>query len=156
MFLHSHHCFPSITSKILFFPRLPCHPCAIKHEPSACLSSKARTMECTAPVHTSSLGPCGIHGSRSTCCLLPRILVKICTITEEIKDGKVISSHEHVQPCFITRTAKAWHPKVIKMTLIHERKANPCFCQNPQSLEVPGFLLLHGSPLLDMRSFILL
>ncbi|KAJ8781555.1 hypothetical protein J1605_011054 [Eschrichtius robustus] len=37
---------------------------------------------------------------------LLRILVKICTITEEIKDGRVISSHEHVQPCFITRTAK--------------------------------------------------
>ncbi|KAB0367024.1 hypothetical protein FD755_020348 [Muntiacus reevesi] len=87
--------------------KLPCHPCAIKHEPSACISSKARTMECTAPVHTSSLGPCGIHESRSACSILPRILVKICTITEEIKDGKVISSHEHVQPCFITRTAKA-------------------------------------------------
>uniref|UniRef100_A0A8C6G1I8 Keratin 39 n=1 Tax=Moschus moschiferus TaxID=68415 RepID=A0A8C6G1I8_MOSMO len=67
----------------------------------------ARTMEFTAPVHTSSLGPCGIHESRSACSILPRILVKICTITEEIKDGKVISSHEHVQPCFITRTAKA-------------------------------------------------
>ncbi|ELR53640.1 Keratin, type I cytoskeletal 39, partial [Bos mutus] len=87
--------------------KLPCHPCAIKHEPSACISSKARTMECTAPVHTSSLGPCGIHESRSACSILPRILVKICTITEEIKDGKVISSHKHVQPCFITRTAKA-------------------------------------------------
>uniref|UniRef100_A0A8C6MN99 Keratin 39 n=1 Tax=Moschus moschiferus TaxID=68415 RepID=A0A8C6MN99_MOSMO len=70
--------------------KLPCHPCAIKHEPSACISS-----------------PCGIHESRSACSILPRILVKICTITEEIKDGKVISSHEHVQPCFITRTAKA-------------------------------------------------
>ncbi|OWK13869.1 hypothetical protein Celaphus_00001300, partial [Cervus elaphus hippelaphus] len=87
--------------------KLPCHPCAIKHEPSACISSKARAMECTAPVHTSSLGPCGIQESRSACSILPRILVKICTITEEIKDGKVISSHEHVQPCFITRTAKA-------------------------------------------------
>ena len=87
--------------------KLPCHSCAIKHEPSACISSKARTMECTAPVHTSSLGPCGIHESRSPCSILPRILVKICTITEEIKDGKVISSHKHVQPCFITRTAKA-------------------------------------------------
>lgn len=107
MFLHSHHCLPSITSKILFFPRLPCHPCAIKHESSACISNKARTMECTAPAHTSSLGPCGIHESHSAWSILPRILVKICTITEEIKDGKVISSYEHVQPCFITRAAKA-------------------------------------------------
>ncbi|KAI4556365.1 hypothetical protein MJT46_014988 [Ovis ammon polii x Ovis aries] len=87
--------------------KLPCHPCAIKHESSACISNKARTMECTAPAHTSSLGPCGIHESHSAWSILPRILVKICTITEEIKDGKVISSYEHVQPCFITRAAKA-------------------------------------------------
>ncbi|XP_036738719.2 keratin, type I cytoskeletal 39 [Manis pentadactyla] len=84
---------------------LPCYPCAAKCEPSMCTSSKARAMECTAPVDISSSGPCGIHKACNVCRALPRILVKICTITKEIKDGKVISSHEHVQPCFITRAA---------------------------------------------------
>ncbi|XP_010958733.2 keratin, type I cytoskeletal 39 [Camelus bactrianus] len=86
--------------------KLPCHPCATKCEPSICTSSKARATECTAPVCTSSSAPHGIQESCGDCRTLPRILVKICTITKEIKDGKVISSYEHVQPCFITRTAK--------------------------------------------------
>ncbi|XP_057569800.1 keratin, type I cytoskeletal 39 [Hippopotamus amphibius kiboko] len=86
--------------------KLPCHPCATKCEPSTCTSSKAEAMECTAPVHTASSSTHGILKSHSARRTLPRILVKICTITEEIKDGKVISSHKHVQPCFITKTAK--------------------------------------------------
>ncbi|XP_006156017.1 keratin, type I cytoskeletal 39 [Tupaia chinensis] len=86
--------------------KLPCNPCATKCEPSACTSSKSRAMECTAPVYTFSAPrdvgePCSAYGP------LSRILVKICTITKEIKDGKVISSYEHVQPCFITVPAKA-------------------------------------------------
>ncbi|KAB0398617.1 hypothetical protein E2I00_013863 [Balaenoptera physalus] len=92
------------------------------------------------------LTPCGIHESHGACRTLLRILVKICTITEEIKDGRVISSHEHVQPCFITRTAK-----VIKMTLIHEREANTCSCQRglrtSQFLKVLIFLLLDWVPI---------
>ncbi|KAM9044791.1 LOW QUALITY PROTEIN: keratin, type I cytoskeletal 39 [Megaptera novaeangliae] len=80
--------------------KLPCHSCATKCEPSTCISSKARAL-----VHTSSSPPVR-YTSPSACRSLLRILVKICTITEEIKDGRVISSHEHVQPCFITRTAK--------------------------------------------------
>ncbi|ELK01532.1 keratin, type I cytoskeletal 39 [Pteropus alecto] len=85
----------------------PCNPCATKWEPSTCTSSKARAMECTAPVYTSSSAPRGIPEPCSTCRALSRLLVKIRTITKEIKDGKVISSHEHVQPCFIIRAAKA-------------------------------------------------
>ncbi|XP_008592610.1 PREDICTED: keratin, type I cytoskeletal 39 [Galeopterus variegatus] len=85
--------------------KLPCNPCATKCEASTCTSCKARAMECTTPVYTSSVPrgipePCRAYGP------LSRILVKICTITKEIKDGKVISSHEHVQPCFITRPAR--------------------------------------------------
>uniref|UniRef100_A0A8C3X4F1 Keratin 39 n=1 Tax=Catagonus wagneri TaxID=51154 RepID=A0A8C3X4F1_9CETA len=87
--------------------KLPCHPCATQYQPSTCTSSKARAVERTAPLHTPPSDPCGRHEARAACRDLSRILVKICTITEEIKDGKVISSHEHVQPCFITRTAKA-------------------------------------------------
>ncbi|MBZ3886840.1 Keratin, type I cytoskeletal 39 [Sciurus carolinensis] len=85
--------------------KLPCNPCATKCESSTCTSSKPRVMECTAPVFTSS-APHGILKPYSVCGPLSRILVKICTITKEIKDGKVISSHEHVQPCFIPRLAK--------------------------------------------------
>ncbi|XP_059125671.1 keratin, type I cytoskeletal 39 [Peromyscus eremicus] len=81
--------------------RLPCNPCATKCEPSC----QAGAMECFAPIYTSSClpwihKPCNASGPPS------RILVKICTITKEIKDGKVISSHEHVQPCYIIRPAK--------------------------------------------------
>ncbi|KAL2765090.1 keratin, type I cytoskeletal 39, partial [Daubentonia madagascariensis] len=85
--------------------RLPCNLCATKCELSTCTPCKARAMECAAPVCTASAP----HGVRKPCRAygpLSRILVKICTITKEIKDGKVISSHEHVQPCYITRPAK--------------------------------------------------
>ncbi|XP_003414491.1 keratin, type I cytoskeletal 39 [Loxodonta africana] len=87
--------------------KFPCNPRATK-----CNSScETKAMECTAPVYTScsqcaALAPRGICEPCNTCRPLPRILVKICTITKEIKDGKVISSHEHVQPCYITRPAK--------------------------------------------------
>ncbi|GAB1296808.1 Keratin, type I cytoskeletal 39 [Apodemus speciosus] len=81
--------------------RLPCNPCATKREPSC----QARAMECLTPVYTSSSLP-GIHKPCRASAPPSRILVKICTITKEIKDGKVISSHEHVQPCYITRAAK--------------------------------------------------
>ncbi|XP_055983868.1 keratin, type I cytoskeletal 39 [Sorex fumeus] len=86
--------------------KLPCNPCATKCEPPTCMHSKARVMECTAPVNTSFPAP---RGMCEPCCAyraLSRLLVKICTITEEIQDGIVISSHEHVQPCYIIRSAK--------------------------------------------------
>ncbi|XP_006832664.1 PREDICTED: keratin, type I cytoskeletal 39 [Chrysochloris asiatica] len=91
--------------------KLPCNPCATKCDARTCTSFKARATECTAPVHVpcsccaSSASTTG-HEPCSVCRSLPRILVKICTTTQEIKDGKVISSHEHVQPCYITRLAK--------------------------------------------------
>ncbi|XP_041499969.1 keratin, type I cytoskeletal 39 [Microtus oregoni] len=84
-----------------FDGRLPCNPCATKWEPSR----QARAMECFAPVYTLSSLP-GIHKPCNASGPPSRILVKICTLTKEIKDGKVISSHEHVQPCYITRLAK--------------------------------------------------
>ncbi|KAF0874154.1 keratin, type I cytoskeletal 39 [Crocuta crocuta] len=84
--------------------KLPCNPCATKCEPS----SMASTMECTAPAYnTSSSASCGTHEPCGAYRVLPQILVKIFTITQEIRDGKIISSHEHMQPCFITRIAKA-------------------------------------------------
>ncbi|XP_071459960.1 keratin, type I cytoskeletal 39 [Marmota flaviventris] len=85
--------------------KLPCNPCATQCKPSTCTSSKPSTVECTAPVFTSS-APNGILKRYNVCGPPSRILVKICTITKEIQDGKVISSHEHVQPCFIPRLAK--------------------------------------------------
>ncbi|XP_051014491.1 keratin, type I cytoskeletal 39 [Acomys russatus] len=81
--------------------RLPCNPRATKWEPSC----QARAMKRFAPVYTSSSLP-GIHKSCRASGPPSRILVKICTITKEIKDGKVISSYEHVQPCYIIRPAK--------------------------------------------------
>lgn len=101
IFLQSQCCLISITDTILFLSRLSCNPCATKCEPSVCTN-----MECTAPVYTSSSA---LHGIPQPSCAyrdLPRLLAKILTITKEIKDGKVISSHEHVQPCFIIRAAK--------------------------------------------------
>ncbi|KAM9210065.1 keratin, type I cytoskeletal 39 [Dugong dugon] len=91
--------------------KLPCNPCATKCDLSTCTSCKTKAMECTAPVYTScsrcaSSAPRGIREPCNACRPLPLILVKICTITKEIKDGKIISSHEHVQPCYITRTAR--------------------------------------------------
>ncbi|KAK2505273.1 hypothetical protein MC885_008139 [Smutsia gigantea] len=102
---------PNTVQPLVVMPKqhgdtLPCNQCTTKCEPSVCPSSKARAMEFTAPVDISSSAPCGIHKPCNVCRALPRILVKICTITKEIKDGKVISSHEHVQPCFITRAAQ--------------------------------------------------
>uniref|UniRef100_A0A8C6RCK8 Keratin 39 n=1 Tax=Nannospalax galili TaxID=1026970 RepID=A0A8C6RCK8_NANGA len=78
--------------------KLPCNPCATKCEPST-------ATECSAPVYTSSSLP-GIHKPCNVSRPPSRILVKIRTITKEIMDGKVVSSYEHVQPCYITRSAK--------------------------------------------------
>ncbi|XP_037348337.1 keratin, type I cytoskeletal 39 [Talpa occidentalis] len=78
--------------------KLPCNPCATNCESSTCTPSKTRVMEHAAP-----------HGRHESCNpyrALSRLLVKICTLTEEFQDGKVISSYEHVQPCYITRLAK--------------------------------------------------
>uniref|UniRef100_A0A8C2VV97 Keratin 39 n=1 Tax=Chinchilla lanigera TaxID=34839 RepID=A0A8C2VV97_CHILA len=83
--------------------KLPCNPCAAKSESSVCVTRKARVRQCPAPVCTASALPV----THKSCGLPPRILVKICTITKEIKDGKVVSSYEHVQPCYICRPAKA-------------------------------------------------
>ncbi|XP_010613359.1 keratin, type I cytoskeletal 39 [Fukomys damarensis] len=82
--------------------KLPWNPCTTQSEPSVRVTSKARARECPALVYASS----ALTGTPKTCGPLPRILVKICTITKEIKDGKVVSSSEHVQPCYITRPAK--------------------------------------------------
>ncbi|XP_060242748.1 keratin, type I cytoskeletal 39 [Meriones unguiculatus] len=81
--------------------RLPCNPCATKRE-SSC---QARAVECLAPVCTSTSLP-GVPKPCRASEPPSWILVKICTITKEIKDGKVISSYEHVQPCYITRPAR--------------------------------------------------
>ncbi|XP_012892686.1 PREDICTED: keratin, type I cytoskeletal 39 [Dipodomys ordii] len=87
--------------------KFPCKPCATKCEPSADMSQRTRAVECTAaPVYSSSV-PHGLLQPCRACGPPSRILVKIHTITKEIKDGKVISSHEHVQPCYITRSARA-------------------------------------------------
>ncbi|KAM8819051.1 keratin, type I cytoskeletal 39 [Rhynchonycteris naso] len=86
--------------------KLPCNPCVTKCEPFICTTSETRAMECTAPIYTSSSAPRGIPEPCSTCKALPLLLVKIRTITKEIQDGKVISSHEHVQHCFIIRAAR--------------------------------------------------
>ncbi|XP_077020558.1 keratin, type I cytoskeletal 39 [Tamandua tetradactyla] len=91
--------------------KLPCTPCATKCDPPTCTVCKARDVECVAPVYTTcsqrtASAPCGTIKPNNAHESLSRILVKILTITKEIKDGKVISSHEHVQPCFITRRAK--------------------------------------------------
>nr|XP_025851990.1 keratin, type I cytoskeletal 39 [Vulpes vulpes] len=83
--------------------KLLCNPCATKCEPS----SKASAMECTALAYNTPSS--ASHSTQEPCCayrVLPRILVKICTITQEIQDGKIISSHEHVQPCFLIRIAR--------------------------------------------------
>lgn len=90
---------------LFVFFRLPCNPCATKYEPSTGTPCKTKAMECTAPA-TTSPAPRGILKHHSAYGPPPRILVKICTITKEIKDGKVISSHEHVQPCYVIRPAK--------------------------------------------------
>ncbi|XP_024429103.2 keratin, type I cytoskeletal 39 [Desmodus rotundus] len=87
--------------------KLPCNPCASECEPSICTASKARAMECTAPVYTASSASRGTPEPCGTCRALTHLLGKICTVTKEIKDGKVISSYEHVQPCFIIRAAQA-------------------------------------------------
>ncbi|KAM5273412.1 keratin, type I cytoskeletal 39 [Ctenodactylus gundi] len=82
--------------------KFPCHPCATKCELPACTAYKAKA---SAPLIIPSV-PTGISKTYRAYGPLHRILVKICTITKEIKDGKVISSYEHVQPCYITRPAK--------------------------------------------------
>ncbi|XP_008054018.1 keratin, type I cytoskeletal 39 [Carlito syrichta] len=84
---------------------LPSNLCDTKCEPFAYIPCKTRAVECMVPVCATS-APHGLREPYSAYGPLTRILVKICTITKEIKDGKVISSHEHVQPCFITRPAK--------------------------------------------------
>ncbi|XP_006889546.1 PREDICTED: keratin, type I cytoskeletal 39 [Elephantulus edwardii] len=89
--------------------KFPCNPCANKCDLSTCTSCKARVMERLCFASRSlcmSSAPCGVHVICNACKPLPRILVKICTITKEIQDGKVISSHEHVQPCYITRPVR--------------------------------------------------
>ncbi|XP_036611226.1 keratin, type I cuticular Ha4-like [Trichosurus vulpecula] len=88
--------------------RLPCNPCATECKPSPCNPCTSRTMECMAPAYIESrpcnssvcnvrAKPCNFYSS------LPAILARIYTLTQEFQDGKVISSREHVQPCFIPR-----------------------------------------------------
>ncbi|XP_004633794.1 keratin, type I cytoskeletal 39 [Octodon degus] len=82
--------------------KLLCNPCTTNPQPSICATRQARVWECPVPVCTARTPAV----MRKTCGLPSRILVKICTITKELKDGKVISSYEHVQPCYITRPAR--------------------------------------------------
>ncbi|KAM5310372.1 keratin, type I cytoskeletal 39 [Glossophaga mutica] len=87
--------------------KLPCNSCATECEPSVCTASRAGAMECTAPMYTAPAAPLGTSEPCGACRALTHLLGKICTVTKEIKDGKVISSYEHVQPCFIVRAAQA-------------------------------------------------
>ncbi|KAF6094559.1 keratin 39 [Phyllostomus discolor] len=82
--------------------KLPCNPCATECEPPVCTA-----MECAAPAHMAPSAPRGTPEPCGACRALTHLLGKICTVTKEIKDGKVISSYEHVQPCFIIRAAQA-------------------------------------------------
>ncbi|XP_047564408.1 keratin, type I cuticular Ha6 [Lutra lutra] len=63
--------------------KLPVHPCATECKPSM-RGPYVSTGPCAPAV------PCG---------LAPQVSTQIRTITEEIRDGKVISSREHLQPC---------------------------------------------------------
>ncbi|XP_012370734.2 keratin, type I cuticular Ha6 [Octodon degus] len=63
--------------------KLPAHPCS---------------MECKPAVR----GPCILPGPctpAAPCVAAPQVSTQIRTITEEIRDGKVVSSREHVVPC---------------------------------------------------------
>uniref|UniRef100_A0A673VE44 Keratin 36 n=1 Tax=Suricata suricatta TaxID=37032 RepID=A0A673VE44_SURSU len=63
--------------------KLPAHPCATECKPAVRVPYVS-SVPCAPAV------PCGTAPQGST---------QIRTITEEIRDGKVISSREHVQPC---------------------------------------------------------
>uniref|UniRef100_A0A8C7AZE5 Keratin 36 n=2 Tax=Neovison vison TaxID=452646 RepID=A0A8C7AZE5_NEOVI len=63
--------------------KLPAHPCATECKPSV-RGPYVSTGACAPAV------PCGPA---------PQVSTQIRTITEEIRDGKVISSREHLQPC---------------------------------------------------------
>ncbi|XP_025717643.1 keratin, type I cuticular Ha6 [Callorhinus ursinus] len=63
--------------------KLPAHPCATECKPLV-----------RGPyVSTGPCAPAGLSGPA------PQVSTQIRTITEEIRDGKVISSREHLQPC---------------------------------------------------------
>ncbi|XP_012403787.1 keratin, type I cuticular Ha4 [Sarcophilus harrisii] len=91
--------------------RLPCNPCAMECKPSPCMPCKSQTLECMTPVDISCkpCNPCvsSVCNARAKPCsfysTLPGILARIYTLTQEFQDGKVISSREYVQPCFIPR-----------------------------------------------------
>ncbi|XP_074077059.1 keratin, type I cuticular Ha4-like [Macrotis lagotis] len=91
--------------------RLPCNPCASECKSSPCMPCKSQTMECTTPVYVphrpgNPCAPsvCNVRAKSSNLCsVLPGILARIYTLTQEFQDGKVISSREYVQPCFIPR-----------------------------------------------------
>ncbi|XP_074121585.1 keratin, type I cytoskeletal 39 [Sminthopsis crassicaudata] len=91
--------------------RLPCNPCAMECKPSLCMPCKSQTLECMTPVDISCkpCNPCvpSVCNARAKPCnfysTLPGILARIYTLTQEFQDGKVISSREYVQPCFIPR-----------------------------------------------------
>ncbi|XP_032252405.1 keratin, type I cuticular Ha6 [Phoca vitulina] len=63
--------------------KLPAHPCATECKPLL-----------RGPY--ISTGPCAPAGPSGP---TPQVSTQIRTITEEIRDGKVISSREHLQPC---------------------------------------------------------
>ncbi|XP_045344790.1 keratin, type I cuticular Ha6 [Leopardus geoffroyi] len=63
--------------------KLPAHPCATECKPSVRVPYVS-TAPCAPAV------PCGPA---------PQVSTQIRTITEEIRDGRVVSSREHLQPC---------------------------------------------------------
>ncbi|XP_039112697.1 keratin, type I cuticular Ha6 [Hyaena hyaena] len=63
--------------------KLPAHPCATECKPAVRVPY-VPSVPCAPAV------PCGV---------VPQVSTQIRTITEEIRDGKVVSSREHLQPC---------------------------------------------------------
>ncbi|XP_028931100.1 keratin, type I cuticular Ha4 [Ornithorhynchus anatinus] len=87
--------------------KLPSNPCARESTVSTCPPCKPCAIECTAPTQ-AACEPCNLCAPPAslgkcmpckTCTPAPRIIVKIFTIIEEIRDGKVISTQKLVQPC---------------------------------------------------------
>ncbi|XP_023419693.1 keratin, type I cuticular Ha6 [Cavia porcellus] len=60
--------------------KLPAHPCSTEYKPA---------------VQSPYIAPCAPAGS---CVAAPQVSTQIRTITEEIRDGKVVSSREHLVP----------------------------------------------------------
>ncbi|XP_044532620.1 keratin, type I cuticular Ha4-like [Gracilinanus agilis] len=84
--------------------KLPCNPCALECNPPPQRPCKVQDTECMVPVYVPCK-LCNLYAPSvcNLCSSLPGILARIYTLTQEVQDGKVISSREHVQPRFIPR-----------------------------------------------------